>query len=295
MDPEALSKILSNLGWIDADDVGRLLKDYESGSLDLFDFLEASGVGSKRDILQAVAEARGTEFVDLGKVEFPPKLFDSIPDDIIRIYRSVPIHDSSDLLKVCLKDPLDDAAVDELANLLKRRIRVVIADPDAVEELVQNRLEGSLNVSPSFKTAPVAASLGTDPDGVASVLHQSRKSGLRMVGLALLAASAAATAALYLGQQVSANASDARFEQFEALLEAHRLSRLAVEQEIRDLERELEKLTVLLNRNEVDAIKLVQLEAGIHQLEGKVESLNEIQARVESSTGTDENPNGTKE
>jgi len=294
MDPETLLKILADLGWIGPDDVDRLLEDYESGSIGLFDFLEASGLGCKRDVLVAVAEARGLEMVDLASVEFPPGLFDSIPDDIVRIYRSVPIHDSSDLLKVCLEDPLDDVAVGELANLLKRRIQVVLADPDAVEEVVQKRLQGSLNVSTSFKSAPVTASLGTDP-ATATVLNQSRTSGLRMVGLAILAASAAATAALYLGQQDSAHASGARFEQFEALLETHRLSRLAVEQEIRDLEQELEKLAALLIHNEVGTIKLEQLEEGIHRLEGKVESLNEIQVPTESSNGTGENPYAAEE
>lgn len=288
MDPETLLKILADLGWIGPDDVDRLLEDYESGSIGLFDFLEASGLGSKRDVLVSIAEARGLEMVDLASVEFPPGLFESIPDDLIRIYRSVPIHDSSDLLKVCLKDPLDDIAIGELANLLKRRIQVVLADPDAVEEIVQKRLEGSLNVSPSFRTAPVTASLGTDP-GTASVLNQSRTSGLRMVGLALLAASAAATAALYLGQQDSAYESAAHFERFEALLEAHQLSRMAVEQEIKDLQRKLEKLTALLARNEVSTIKLEQLEEGIHRLEGKVESLSAIQMPSESSNGTGEN------
>ena len=294
MDPETLLKILADLGWIGLDDVDRLLEDYESGAFSLFDFLEGSGLGSKRDILNAIAEARGLEVVDLASVEFPPGLFDSIPDDIVRIYRSVPIHDSSDLLKVCLKDPLDDVAVGELANLLKRRIQVVLADPDAVEEVVQKRLEGSLNVSSSFKTMPVTASLGMDPT-TATVPKQSRTSGLRMVALAILAASATGTAALYLGQQNSADVSGARFEQFEALLETHRLSRLAVAQEIRDLEQELEKLATLLARNEVGTIKLEQLEEGIHRLEGKVESLKEIQVPAASSNGTDENPHEAEE
>ena len=294
MDPETLLKILADLGWIGPDDLDRLLEDYESGSIGLFDFLEGSGLGSKRDVLDAIAEARGLEMVDLALVEFPPRLFDSVPDDIIRIYRCVPIHDSSDVLKICLKDALDDVAVVELENLLKRRIQVVLADPDAVEEVVQKRLEGSLNVSPSFKTAPVTASLGMDP-ATAALPNQRRTSGLRMVALAILAASATGTAALYLGQQDSAHASGARFEQFDALLETHRLSRLAVAQEIRDLEQELEKLAALLARNEVGTIKLEQLEEGIHRLEGKVESLNEIQVPMESSNGTGENPYAAEE
>jgi hypothetical protein len=289
MDPEALLRLLIEQECIEPKDFDRLLEDYESGDRELFDFLEASGVGSKEEVLKIIAEAHGAEMVDLKTVEFPPRLFDTIPGDLLRIYRCIPIYDSIDLLKICLVDPLDTVAVGELRTLLGRPIEVVIADPDVVDALLQERLlKGSSFSSVSNKTAPVAASLGAKPDTQPNTLEQGRGGGTRMVGLALLAASASAAAALYLGQQYSAQAAKTLLEEFETFRETHRLSRLAWAQDVRDLEREIEQLATLLTRSEVDAIKLGQLEVGMQRLEGKLESLNEIKPSRASGDGAPE-------
>jgi hypothetical protein len=288
MDPERFLQILTEQKWLGMEEAERLLQEYDDQPGDFFGFLEASGLGSKEELLRAVAEAHGTDYVDLGQSEFPPQLFNSVPADLVRIYRCVPIHDSSEVLKVCLVDPLDDVAVNELRNLLGRPIEVVLADPDAVEALVQERLlTGSLFPSVPGRTAPVVASLGVKPDTQPDVLEQGRGSGIRMVGLAFLSASAAAAAALYLGQQYSAQAAKTLLGEFESYQETHRLSRLTWEQDVRDLEMEIHKLRTLLERSEVDAIKLGQLEVGMQRLEGKFEGLSAIKP---SSTSVDGPP-----
>ena len=295
MDPETLIRLMSERGWIDSKDVDRLLDDYDSSGQDLFDFLEASGVGSKQEVLKEVAEFKGTEIVDLKTVEFPPPLLDAIPDDLVRIYRCIPIHDSTDELKICLYDPLDDAAVVELEKLLGRHIKVVIADPDDVEDRVQQRLSGSSISSPSAKSAPVFASLGVKADADHDAQRYSRRSGIRMVSLALLAASTTAVAALYMGQQHSAQAAKTLLEEFKAFQESHRLSRLTWEQEVREIELEIEKLGSLLDRSEVDAIKLSQLEDGMRRLEGKIEALREIKSPPKSGEGSEQVEDGVRE
>jgi TolA-binding protein len=109
-----------------------------------------------------------------------------------------------------------------------------------------------------------------------------------MVGLALLAASATAAAAFYLVQKNSVQSVKSLLGEFESFQETHRLSRLNWEQEVRDLELEMEKLSSLVDRNEVDVHKIGQLEAGIQRLEGKFEGLSEI--RPSSSTSRDGPP-----
>ena len=291
MDPEALFRLLVELGWIEPEELKSLLEDYESGDRSLFDFLEASGVGSKEEVLQIVAEALGAELVDLKAVELTPLLFDAIPEDLVRIYRCIPIHDSTDLLKICLVDPLDGVAVDELRNLVGRPIEVVFADPEIVEEVVRERLMSNSSVlSQPTGTASVFASLGAKSDPQSTVVEhgQGNTSGIRMVGLALLAASATAAAAFYLVQKNSVQSVKSLLGEFESFQETHRLSRLNWEQEARDLELGMEELRRLFDRSEVDAHKLGQLEAGIQRLEGKFEGLSEI--RPSSPTSRDGPP-----
>jgi hypothetical protein len=279
MDPEALLNLLAEQRWIEVEDAERLLHEYEEQSADLFDFLEASGVGAKVDILGVAAEARGTEFVDLDKVEFPPKLFDSVPVDVVRIYRCVPIHDSKELLKVCLADPLDDAAAEELAAVLGRSIKVVVADPLLVEELVESKIRGTLSSAPSvgaIKTAPVAASMGT-----AEVLQEDTgptgaPSYAWLYVWALLAFAAAGTSAVYLHQRGTLAAANELIAEFDTLQEQRDLENLALERRAYELEQKLEKFDTELDRSSADAIRIAQLETELRRLEGRLQTLLEI-------------------
>jgi hypothetical protein len=279
MDPESLLNLLAEQHWIEVEDAERLLHEYEEQSAELFDFLEASGVGAKVDILQVTAEARGTEFVDLDKVEFPPKLFDSVPVDVVRIYRCVPIHDSKEFLKVCLADPLDDAAAEELAAVLGRPIKVVVADPLLVEELVERKIRGTLSSAPSveaIKTAPVAASMGT-----AELLQEDTgpagaPSYVWLYVWALLAFAAAGTSAVYLHQRGTLAAANELIAEFDTLQEQRDLENLALDRRAYELEQKLEKFDTELDRSSADAVRIVQLETELRRLEGRLQGLLEI-------------------
>lgn len=279
MDPEALLNLLAEQHWIENEDAERLLHEYETQSVELFDFLEASGVGSKIEILQVAAEARGTEFVGLDKVEFPPKLFDSVPLDVVRIYRCVPIHDSKEQLKVCLADPLDDLAAEELATILGRPIKVVVADPLLVEDLVERRVRGTLSFAPSvevIKTAPVAASMGA----VELLQEDSRTVGAPsntwLYAWALLAFAAAATSAVYLHQRGTLTAANKLITEFDMLQEQRDLANLALDRRAYDLEQMLEKFDTELDRASADTVRIAQLDAELRRLEGRLQTLAEI-------------------
>lgn len=279
MDPEALLNLLAEQHWIEKEDAERLLHEYETQSVELFDFLEASGVGSKIEILQVAAEARGAEFVGLDKVEFPPKLFDSVPLDVVRIYRCVPIHDSKEQLKVCLADPLDDLAAEELATILGRPIKVVVADPLLVEDLVERRVRGTLSFAPSvevIKTAPVAASMGT----VELLQEDSRTVGAPsntwLYAWALLAFAAAATSAVYLHQRGTLTAANKLITEFDMLQEQRDLANLALDRRAYDLEQMLEKFDTELDRASADTVRIAQLDAELRRLEGRLQTLAEI-------------------
>ena len=279
MDPEALLHLLAERDWLDREDAERLLCEYEEQNDDLFDFLEASGVGTKIDVLQAVAEARGTEFVDLGASGFPPQLFDSMPVDLVRIYRCVPVHDSKELLKVCLADPLDDVAAEELAAILERPMRVLIADPAVVEELVDRKLTGTLSSAApveSVKTAPVSASLGTtETAGEEGVYPRPSGSGW-LYALVLCAFAAAGTSAVYLHQRGTLKAANELVAEFDALQEQEDLENLALDRRAYELEQKLDKFDKELDRASADAVRIAQLEAELRRLEGRIQALLEI-------------------
>lgn len=281
MDPEALIRLLAQSGWVEPEDSDRLLEDYESGAVreGLFDFLEASGVGSKQEVLRVVAEARGVEFVDLNDVEFPSRLLDSVPQDLRRIYRCIPIYDSTDSLKICLSDPLDDVAVDELRNLLGRRVDIAIADPDLVDALLERSLSGPMEQTSTI-TAPstdlLTASTGTgEPAREPSPAPRS-SSGEWLYASALLALAAAVTSATYLKQRDTLKTASALVGEFESLQEQTDLEQLATERITIELGQRLEEIERGLDRVLADAIRIAQVETELRRLEGRLQTFEEI-------------------
>lgn len=279
MDHELLLRLLVEQGWVESPDLERLLADYEAGDKELFEFLEASGVGAKEDVLQAIAEARGLDVVDLKSAQFPPGLLDSIPEDLIRIYRCIPVQDSTDLLKVCLADPLDNVAIDELRNLLGRPIQVLIADPDLVEDLVAKRLSDHPHRAESLvgaESALVAASIGDHAPIQEPTAASNGRRGGWFYAAALLAVAATATSAIYLQQRGTLKTANTLIEQFEDLQEQKDLEQLATQRLASDLGDRLAEIERDLDRVSADAIRIAQLEAEIRRLEGRLQALGDI-------------------
>jgi len=295
MDPHAVIDLLAENGLLESEDARRLSAIADIESADIFEALEAAGCGNRTEVLRSIAELKELEFLDLRSAVLPPQLLQELPRDLMRIYKCFPVFVSVDLCKVCMVDPLDGAACSELSRLITKPVRPVVADPDLVEETLEHALgESSDEASPlgDPPTALVAASLGTaDPPHVLPLENDSREPRWVWV-FSLLAVAVVAVAALYLGQKRSSAAAI----QLMADLEAHKrdsgFSTLSAEKEMREIELELRKLRELLEKNEVDAISLQQLEAGVQKLEGKIESIADISNRSTAPPGTGTDGNG---
>ena len=295
MDPHAVIDLLADNGLLEAEDARRLSAIADLESSDIFEALEAVGCGSRVEVLRSIAELKEMEFLDLRSAAMPPQLLQELPSDLMRIYKCFPVFVSVDLCKVCMVDPLDGAACSELSRLIAKPVHPVVADPD----LVEATLEHALGNSPDFPsplgdppTAPVIASLGTSHPPHAAPPPDGNREPRWVWVFSLLAVAVVAVAALYLGQKRSSAAT----LQLMADLDAHKrdsgFSTLSSEKEIREIELELRKLRELLEKNEVDAISLEQLEAGVQRLEGKIESIEDISNRSTPTQETGIDANG---
>jgi type IV pilus assembly protein PilB len=83
----------------------------------------------------------GAEEVDLRKVNFPPELLASIPAELARRYRVLPVFNSPHELRLALADPSDLDLVDSLNHLLKRHIQLCVAEASQLDEFIE-RLYG---------------------------------------------------------------------------------------------------------------------------------------------------------
>jgi type IV pilus assembly protein PilB len=163
-------------------------------------FVDANG------FYQTIADALGTEYVDLGDKPIAPAVLKLIPSGLARLHRALPISMSGDTLRVALVDPLDPRAAEDLRFALGKQIDVVVAPTDQIENRIKEYY-------------------GTDTSSMEDVLKQLGEAGemLQIRGdtnAAAVEAEANATPIirfvdLILYQAIQDRASDIHFEPFE--------------------------------------------------------------------------------
>jgi len=155
---------------------------------------------------QTIADALGTEYVDLGDTQIAPPVLKLIPSGLARLHRALPIGMSGNTLRVALVDPLDPRAAEDLRFALGKQIDVVVAPTDQIENRIKEYY-------------------GTDTSSMEDVLKQLGEAGemLQIRGdetAAAVEAEANATPIirfvdLILYQAIQDRASDIHFEPFE--------------------------------------------------------------------------------
>jgi type IV pilus assembly protein PilB len=164
------------------------------------------GFVDERAFYQTIADALGTEYVDLNDQEIPPAVLKLIPSGLARLHRALPIGLSGKTLRVALVDPLDPRAAEDLRFALGKDVDVVVAPTERIEERIKEHY-------------------GTDTSSMEDILKQLGDAGELLQirgedGAAAAEAEANATPIirfvdLILYQAIQDRASDIHFEPFE--------------------------------------------------------------------------------
>jgi len=165
-----------------------------------------SGFVDEDGFHQTMADALGTDYVDLAGREIAPEILRFIPNGLARLHGALPIEMSGSLLRVALVDPLDLRAAEDLRFALGKDIQIVVSRTDQIEERIKQYY-------------------GTDTSSMEEVLKQLGEAGelLQLRGdeqTAAVEAEANATPIirfvdLILYQAIQDRASDIHFEPFE--------------------------------------------------------------------------------
>jgi len=165
-----------------------------------------SGFVDDHGFYQTIADALGTEYVDLNEKEVAPEILRLIPSGLARLHRALPIGMSGSTLRIALVDPLDPRAAEDLRFALGKDVDVVIAPTEQIEDRIKQYY-------------------GTDTSSMEEILKQLGEAGelLQLRGddtVAAVEADANATPIirfvdLILYQAIQDRASDIHFEPFE--------------------------------------------------------------------------------
>ena len=165
-----------------------------------------SGFVDEHSFYQTIADALGTEYVDLNQREIPAEILKLIPSGLARLHRALPIGLSGNTLRLALADPLDPRAAEDLRFALGKDVDVVVAPTEQIEERIKQYY-------------------GTDTASMEEILKQLGEAGemLQLRGddtAAAVEAEANATPIirfvdLIMYQAIQDRASDIHFEPFE--------------------------------------------------------------------------------
>ena len=101
--------------------------------------LHDQGVLDTASQLELVAEYLGTDVIDITAIEFTSDLLELIPMDVAKNYQCLPIGLDGETLHLCMADPLNPTALDDLAYQLNRPLQLRMADSLAISKLIDDK------------------------------------------------------------------------------------------------------------------------------------------------------------
>ncbi len=94
------------------------------------------GYAGGDDVMRAMAQEHGLDFVDLNEVVIPPAVVELVPESVARENAVLPLAEEEGTLKVIMSDPLDFDTREKLRFILNRNIEVALAPRDMILEAI---------------------------------------------------------------------------------------------------------------------------------------------------------------
>ena len=132
-----LGQILIELGFITPDQLEVALEEHRKTPKSLGRVLIDMGMIKEGDLVRALAEQVGLEFVDLAEHPVDPTATALLPEALARRYRALPIGERDGKLLVAMSDPANVYALDDIRTITGRDVTPVVATANDVERAIQ--------------------------------------------------------------------------------------------------------------------------------------------------------------
>ncbi len=84
------------------------------------------------DVVRAMADHNGMQFVDLSAIKIPEHVVELVPEAVARENSVIPLMDEDDLLTVVVSDPFDLETIEKLRFILNRRIETALSPRESI-------------------------------------------------------------------------------------------------------------------------------------------------------------------
>jgi type IV pilus assembly protein PilB len=137
MNPEMLLSFLRDNGIIDEMQMGELLEEQSRSGKPIEEIIANNGVIRLTDMYQMIAQALGTEVVDVTTMEFPPELLSMVPPQTARLQGVLPLDFDGNVLRVAVTNPLDPNISDNLRFATQKDNLIYIAPAAQILTIIE--------------------------------------------------------------------------------------------------------------------------------------------------------------
>ena len=137
-----LGEILTDLGYVNQDDVDTALSRQRAGGGRLEDTLVQSGKISPEMLARSLAMQLGYDFIEENNVQVDPYAVTLIPEGTIRRYTVMPISANGNTLVVAMKDPRHVFALDDIKLITGKEIQPAVATEETLTALINRFYRG---------------------------------------------------------------------------------------------------------------------------------------------------------
>ncbi len=168
-----LVEILTDLGFVTAEQVANAKAEAASSGVGVVDFMVANKLIRQADVAQAKAAHFGAEVVNLAELKLTDDVIALIRRDIAKKYRAIPVSHHGNTITVAVSDPSDLDTIDSLHHLLKADIELKVASEEDIESALSKYYGGRQmaedsrmrDVIQELTESDVTAVLGADDGG----------------------------------------------------------------------------------------------------------------------------------
>ena len=130
------TEILVRQGIVSHDQLAEAHQLVAESGMSLADALSRLGYATGEEVMRAMAEQHGLDFVNLNEVSIPPSVVELVPESVARENIVIPLSESDGRLTVIVSDPMDYETIDKLRFILNRQIDTALAPREAILDAI---------------------------------------------------------------------------------------------------------------------------------------------------------------
>lgn len=140
---EDFSQILVRRRVISRDQLNEAQQVSKDQRINLVDALVRLGYATGDEVMDAMAEQHGLDFINLKEAAIPQSVIELVPESVARENVILPLEEGDDSLRVVVSDPYDLDTFEKLRFILNRKVDIALSSRESILEAI-NRYYGQI-------------------------------------------------------------------------------------------------------------------------------------------------------